>query len=200
MADGERDIAVIGCGALGLTSAILLQRAGAKVTIYAKERPPDVRSARATGSWTPDSRIALTTPCRPDFPALWERCPAPPSTRTRATSACPAIPLSGLDRYSSLIRRSPPRRTAPQAAAGAQSDFARYRGPRCRSHPARHGTVAPAPSLSHVATPGATSSLTSMHRRLLPPAGQRFLIEGGKIRNVEFHSPADLTRSIAEKG
>jgi glycine/D-amino acid oxidase-like deaminating enzyme len=37
MAAGERDVAVIGCGALGLTSAILLQRAGAKVTIYAKE-------------------------------------------------------------------------------------------------------------------------------------------------------------------
>jgi D-amino-acid oxidase len=57
MAAGERDVAVIGCGALGLTSAILLQRSGAKVTIYAKERPPEVRSARATGSWTPDSRI-----------------------------------------------------------------------------------------------------------------------------------------------
>src|SRR3954453_12673726 len=39
MANGERDIAVIGCGALGLTSAILLQQAGARVTIYAKERP-----------------------------------------------------------------------------------------------------------------------------------------------------------------
>src|SRR5271168_2325946 len=73
MAVGERDVAVIGCGALGLTSAILLQRAGAKVTIYAKERPPDVRSARATGSWTPDSRIALTNSVSPDFPALWEK-------------------------------------------------------------------------------------------------------------------------------
>ena len=73
MAGGERDVAVIGCGALGLTSAILLQRAGARVTIYAKERPPDVRSARATGSWTPDSRVALTTDVAPDFPALWEK-------------------------------------------------------------------------------------------------------------------------------
>src|ERR1700735_4158488 len=73
MAAGEREVAVIGCGALGLTSAILLQRAGAKVTIYAKERPPDVRSARATGSWTPDSRIALTNSVSPDFPALWEK-------------------------------------------------------------------------------------------------------------------------------
>ena len=36
MALGEKGVAVIGCGALGLTSAILLQRAGAKVTIYAK--------------------------------------------------------------------------------------------------------------------------------------------------------------------
>ena len=74
MAIGERNIAVIGCGALGLTSAILLQRAGAKVTIYAKERPPEVRSARATGSWTPDSRIALENSVSPEFPAL---CPAP---------------------------------------------------------------------------------------------------------------------------
>src|SRR5437868_15358734 len=30
MATGERDIAVIGCGALGMTSALLLQRAGAR--------------------------------------------------------------------------------------------------------------------------------------------------------------------------
>src|SRR5277367_859414 len=73
MAVGERDVAVIGCGALGLTSATLLQRAGAKVTIYAKERPPEVRSARATGTWTPDSRIALANSVSSDFPALWEK-------------------------------------------------------------------------------------------------------------------------------
>src|SRR5689334_3097462 len=30
MAGGERDVAVIGCGALGVTAAILLQRAGAR--------------------------------------------------------------------------------------------------------------------------------------------------------------------------
>src|SRR5262245_7206488 len=49
MATGERDIAVIGCGALGLTTALLLQRAGARATIYAKDLPPNVRSAYATG-------------------------------------------------------------------------------------------------------------------------------------------------------
>jgi hypothetical protein len=33
MATGERDAAVIGCGALGLTTALLPQRASARVTI-----------------------------------------------------------------------------------------------------------------------------------------------------------------------
>jgi D-amino-acid oxidase len=73
MAAGERDVAVIGCGALGLTSGILLQHAGARVTIYAKERPHEARSARATGTLSPDSRIALTTAVTRDFPALWEK-------------------------------------------------------------------------------------------------------------------------------
>ena len=41
----SRKVAVIGCGAIGLTSAIMAQRAGLRVTIYAKERPPFVRSS-----------------------------------------------------------------------------------------------------------------------------------------------------------
>ncbi|HEX7157387.1 MAG TPA: FAD-dependent oxidoreductase, partial [Edaphobacter sp.] len=72
-ANGTREVAVVGCGAMGLTAAITAQRAGLKVTIYAKERPPYVRSARATGSWTPDSRIALTSDAAPEFAALWEK-------------------------------------------------------------------------------------------------------------------------------
>jgi glycine/D-amino acid oxidase-like deaminating enzyme len=60
-----KTIAVIGCGALGLTAATTAQRAGFR-TIYAKERPPFVRSSWATGSWTPDSRIALTSAASPD--------------------------------------------------------------------------------------------------------------------------------------
>ena len=69
---GDRDIAVIGCGALGLTSALLLQRAGAKVTIFAKELPPNVRSSLATGLWTPDSRICLEANATPEFKRRWE--------------------------------------------------------------------------------------------------------------------------------
>src|SRR5450631_1939454 len=99
MATGERNIAVIGCGALGLTSATLLQRAGAKVTIYAKERPPDVRSARATGSWTPDSRIALTNAVAPDFPALWEKMCRTSFHMYESYLGMAGNPVEWLDRY-----------------------------------------------------------------------------------------------------
>jgi glycine/D-amino acid oxidase-like deaminating enzyme len=72
MQSSPKEIAVIGCGALGLTSAIVAQGAGAQVTIYARDMLPDTRSARATGSWTPTSRIALENAVAPEFPALWE--------------------------------------------------------------------------------------------------------------------------------
>jgi glycine/D-amino acid oxidase-like deaminating enzyme len=71
LATGERDFAVIGCGAIGLTTAVLLARAGARVTIYAKELPPFTRSSWATGTFSPDSRIALAEYATPDFMKTW---------------------------------------------------------------------------------------------------------------------------------
>jgi D-amino-acid oxidase len=70
---GLNECAVVGCGALGLTAALTSQRMGIRTTIYAKERPPYVRSSRATGSWTPDSRVALASGVAPDFGAAWEK-------------------------------------------------------------------------------------------------------------------------------
>lgn len=69
---GVRDVAVIGCGALGITSAIALLKAGARVTIYGRDLPADTRSARATGTWTPDARVALTKSIDEAFAARWE--------------------------------------------------------------------------------------------------------------------------------
>ena len=48
-ATGEHDIAVIGCGAIGLPTALLAQRSGLQVRIYARERLPQVPSSFATG-------------------------------------------------------------------------------------------------------------------------------------------------------
>ena len=47
--------AVVGCGAVGLATARLLQRRGAAVTIYAKEIPPNTTSNIAGAQWGPFS-------------------------------------------------------------------------------------------------------------------------------------------------
>ncbi len=54
VAPGHRGaVAVIGCGAVGLSNAVLLQEAGFDVTIYAKALPPETTSNIAGGQWFP---------------------------------------------------------------------------------------------------------------------------------------------------
>jgi D-amino-acid oxidase len=51
----ERKAAVLGCGAVGLATARLLQDAGFEVTVYARDLPPNTTSNRAGGLWDPFS-------------------------------------------------------------------------------------------------------------------------------------------------
>src|SRR5579872_3918974 len=99
LATGERDIAVIGCGALGMTSALLLQRAGARVTIYAKELPPNVRSSLASGLWTPDSRICLEENANPEFKQLWEQMARYSFQTYQSFLGLPGNPVEFIDTY-----------------------------------------------------------------------------------------------------
>jgi hypothetical protein len=71
-ATSARAIAVIGCGAIGLTTAITAQRVGLRVRIYAQSRPPEVRSSFASGGWSPDSRICTAEHATPEFERRWE--------------------------------------------------------------------------------------------------------------------------------
>jgi len=98
MATGEREIAVIGCG-LRLTSALLLQRAGARVTIYAKELPPYVRSSLASGLWTPDSRICLQENATPAFKQLWEEMARTSFKHIKNFLGLPGTPVEFIDNY-----------------------------------------------------------------------------------------------------
>jgi D-amino-acid oxidase len=50
-----RECAVIGCGVIGLTTAVVLQRRGFRVTIYARDLPPRTTSNVAAGLWLPES-------------------------------------------------------------------------------------------------------------------------------------------------
>ncbi len=72
LAHRPRHVAVIGSGAIGLTTARVAQRAGLRVRIYCKDRPPEVRSSAATGLWTPDSRICSSAAMPASFPQQWE--------------------------------------------------------------------------------------------------------------------------------
>lgn len=54
-ASGEKDIAVLGCGAVGLATARLLQERGCRVTIYARDLPPNTTSNIAGAQWFPVS-------------------------------------------------------------------------------------------------------------------------------------------------
>ncbi len=60
--------AVVGCGAVGLATARLLQRRGSAVTIYAKDVPPNTTSNVAGAQWGPFSvfEAGKTTPAFDD--------------------------------------------------------------------------------------------------------------------------------------
>jgi D-amino-acid oxidase len=99
LGNSPSQIAVIGCGAIGLTSAIMAQRAGAQVTIYARDLLPQTRSARATGSWTPDSRISLKDAAGPGFGAVWEQMARFSFKTYRQYLGLPGTPVEFTDRY-----------------------------------------------------------------------------------------------------
>lgn len=189
---GEREVAVIGCGALGLTAATMLQRAGAKVTIYAKERPPEVRSARATGSWTPDSRVGLTSAVSANFPAAWERMARYSFRMYESYLGVAGNPIEWTERY--MLSDGP---SARRPAPAGELDFAHYMDriaditPRTEELPA--GTH-PFPTRFARRTTNLAFNVAGYSRQLLTD----FLLEGGKIEYREFHTPQDVT-TLREK-
>ena len=191
MAIGERDVAVIGCGALGLTSATLLQQAGAKVTIYAKERPPDVRSSRATGSWTPDSRIALTNAVAPDFGALWERMARKSFHTYESYLGLAGNPVEWTDRY--YLSDEPSGQGRGNRGQGESLSFARYNDRVADMTPHSHELPPgshPFPTRYATRNSSLTFNIAGYSRQLI----NDFLVEGGKIERMEFHSPSELSQ------
>jgi D-amino-acid oxidase len=189
-ANGRRDIAVIGCGALGLTAATMAQRAGLRTTIYAKERPPLVRSSRATGSWTPDSRIALTSAASPDFPALWEQMARTSFSMYQSYLGLPGTPIEWTDRYA-LSDDAHHGEHGPSPEPEAGHDWARYADriadltPKSQRLPA--GTH-PFPTPWVARNSMLTFNVADYARQLI----NDFQIAGGRIETREFQTPQDL--------
>ena len=188
LADGRRDIAVIGCGAIGLATAITLQRAGARVAIYAAERLPQSRSARATGTWSPDSRIAAADQVTAQFPAAWEAMARHSYHMHRSFVGLPGDPVSWSDRYA-ILDAPGPRPPRPQGAI----NFAEY-GDRLADLVPRGRRLAagahPFPADNVRLTTAMQFNVAALGQQLMAD----FVREGGRIELATFNSPVDFAR------
>jgi glycine/D-amino acid oxidase-like deaminating enzyme len=190
MATGERDIAVIGCGALGLTTALLLQRAGARVTIYAKDLPPNVRSSLATGLYTPDSRICLEEHATPAFKNTWDQMARQSFQTYQSFLGLPGTPVEFIDSYFISDEAKRPRRSAPEgrpAFADLERELIGDLIPQGvdfepGSHPLGQRFVQRNTQLMF--------NLPAYTRTLLAD----FSANGGKIEIAEFHAPDEFAR------
>jgi glycine/D-amino acid oxidase-like deaminating enzyme len=190
MATGTRDIAVIGCGALGLTSALLLQRAGADVTIYAKDLPPNVRSSLATGIWSPDSRICLEENATPSFNRLWEEMARESFQTYQTLLGLPGNPVEYIDTYA--ISDSADRNSNARAPTDNRPPFAELQRRLTPDLVPRSEEFAPG---SH---PFGARYLQRNSMMMFNLAGYArmlmsdFLANRGRIEIAEFHTPADF--------
>ncbi|MDC7675714.1 FAD-dependent oxidoreductase [Asticcacaulis machinosus] len=189
MQNRPKSIAVIGAGAIGLTTALTAQRAGAEVTIYAKERFPDVRSARATGTWSPDSRVAKTDAVAADFADQWEHMARRSWGLHQSYVGLAGNPVEWMDHY--YLRN--PRPPAADAAPHVDPGFLYLEQ--------RLGDIVPA---SHALTADQhrfnaeqvrrRSVLTFNIAALSHQLTEDFLIAGGRFVPMTFEAPSDLNR------
>jgi D-amino-acid oxidase len=192
LATGERDIGVIGCGAIGLTSALLLQRAGARVTIYAKELPPNVRSSLATGVWSPDSRICLAKYATPAFKQTWEGMARYSYRAYQSLLGLPGDPVEYFDwffvpeggsgvtiRHGSTDERPPFAQLAPELLPDLELGHKSY------------------PPGTHAFGERTLEHQTWMMFNINAYTGllmSDYVAAGGRIEIAEFNSPADFSR------
>ena len=191
LARGDGNIAVIGCGALGLTTSVMALRMGCGVTLYAKDLLPQTRSVRATGSWTPDSRIALRDPAGPQFGDLWERMARISWKTFRSYLGVAGKPVEFADRYA----LSDTSFEANRALHEAQNTLG------FASYSSRIADLTPGGQMMR---PGAPPFPTKYVRRSenlqfnLASYGHTLLGEfyamGGKMEIREFHAPSEFTQ------
>jgi len=183
---GVRELGVIGCGALGLTSALLAQRAGLSVRIYAKDLPPNVYSMRASGLWTPDSRICDADHA-PALAARWEEMTRTSFAQYQSMLGLPGNPIEWIEGYH--LSDTPPDQQSAEPSDepeyGELYDHVRDLTPRSVALPAG-STPFPQTYVRRYTT--LMFNISTYARMLMSD----FLAAGGKIEVREFHQPGDL--------
>ncbi|WP_068083039.1 FAD-dependent oxidoreductase [Novosphingobium rosa] len=197
-------LAVVGCGIIGLTSAVMAQRAGMQVTIYTKEVFSRTRSVRANGSWTPDSRIALTAPAGEAFGALWERMARFSWKSFRSYLGLPGNPVDFADNYrlsdepftAREEEEAPPPGKGSYASTGMpqdSSEFASY-GERIADITPGHEVFASGSTPFAAPYVRRSSNMFFNFSTYGHYLMQEFLENGGKIEIREFHEPGELAQ------
>ncbi|WP_394831546.1 FAD-binding oxidoreductase [Pendulispora rubella] len=191
MSSGEREIAVVGCGALGLTSALLLQRAGAKVTIYAKELPPHVPSSFASGLWTPDSRICFEEHATAEFKQSWEQMARTSWGIHHKSLGLPGTPVEFIDSYFVSDDPGPRRRRVEAdgrpAFAELQHELLSDLTPAGVDFPPGTHTLGP----HHLRRKAQLMFNIHGYSQMLM---QDFRSAGGRVEIAEFHTPNDFAK------
>jgi len=191
------EVAVIGCGAIGLTTALVAQRAGLRVRIYAKDRVPDVRSFYATGVWSPDSRVATAAASTPEFERLWEAMARSSFRRFQTLLGLPGEPVEWRDGY--FLSDVPFDQPAGPDSESREPEYADLEHRLLRDlHP---GSRTLAPGEHPFPVPYArrytqmTFNITAYARLLMDD----FLANGGELHTRVFDSPrqfADLREKV----
>ena len=183
-----RHLAVIGSGAIGLTTARVAQRAGLRVRIYCKERPPEVRSSSATGLWTPDSRLCSTAGMPTGFEAQWEAMARSSFKTYQSLLGLPGEPVEWRDGYAlSDIPFDQPLLPVDDGEPDYPELSSRLDDIHPKSQPLAPGEHPfHAPYVRRFTT--MTFNIASYQRMLM----EDFLREGGEIETREFFHPREF--------
>ena len=179
---------MIGCGALGLTSAIVAQRAGLSVRIYARELPPDVYSMRASGLWTPDSRICDAEHAAA-FGDRWEEMTRTSFRTYQSLLGLPGKPIEWIDGYA--VSDAP--FDAPETGVPDEPEYgalhSRVRDLTPHGVDLAAGTH-PFPQAYARRYTTMMFNISAYARMLMTD----FLVAGGRIEVREFHEPRELMK------
>jgi hypothetical protein len=195
-----KEIAVIGCGVVGLTAAVHAQRAGLKVTIYAREVFQRTRSVRASGSWSPDSRVCLREPAGAAFGPLWEQMARTSWKSFRSYVGLPGEPVQFGDSYAlsdtpfqpNAETVDPAKGTYATTGAPQQSaEFGHYEDRIKDIIPSGHD-LAPEDNPFGTAYGRVVNRMHFNFGAYGHLLMTQFLEAGGRFEQRDFHTPADI--------
>ena len=193
MSFSPRRIAVIGCGIIGLTTAITAQKAGAEVTIYTRELLQRTRSVRANGVWG-EGIGALASEAPANLGDIWERMARISLKTYRFYTGLAGNPIAWCDHY--YLSDTPFDAPRPPPVPLPNGEFApqQYSTPVSRIADLMPELQVLPPDINPFPVKYATRTSKlffnfSEYGHLLL---RDFFAAGGKIVMRDFHSPGEL--------